>query len=481
MKIMKWFKAVSLCWMACLVAQPAQPAQVLTEADSVDPGTVVITVNNHANLGYLGFAQTLSRIVRNALPERKIQIVAEVSDAEMVELFRFPNDDRTELLVLKEGSQNSETGREKVMLANRWLSEAGHVLRVSHTFYLDYPPHLRSRTSLFRQICNILDSLPYEQFVEYFQEYQTIAQNAGIGISKKMWRQYWRQHFSGIASEEPGENRTVEYLFAKYKRPDISHDFSYSASLGVFAMGLGDGQLMPVLPELYNRESQQVESSFRQSYQNLKDHYPQLREVLDSATNGFYMSYIHNPIKLAEFITMAALIDGVKDTLVLASGGGHCLEDEISQYLLSEHHVELIDLTNQMKPRTRVFNQKTPGDYQKMVQVVVLPKINEPSEYLSLFYYSHPVVGTTGNTTLFNALAMGKLPFYSPNLSVQFFVNKQLALQDASSSLAPFFSNLLRPEEKAEIVRRYSTLIPGWAARIVQKKSLNQHLIDAIR
>ena len=489
---MKWIKEVAFCWVICLVIIIQAPLAV-AETDLASPGgTVVITVSNVANLGYLGYAQTLSQIVRAAFPERKIQIIAEVfrAEAENVKLFRFHDDDCTELLVIPYGFRNHEERQEQVKLANHWLSEAGHILRVNFIIGLEYPFHLQSKTYSFQQIWgSTLDESSNQQLFEYLEEFQSIVRSVKAP-EETIWPLYWRQHSSCVAEAVSDENQTIESAHAQckeskallkaerntFKLPEMMLKTFYS-------MGLGAGQYMPVLPEFYN-VSQQDDSSFRQSYKNLKQHYPGLGEILGSSTNGFYMSYIHNPIKLAEFIVMAALIDGDQDTLVLATGKGRRLEDEISQYLFSEYRIgkiELIDLTRQEETMIKVFNKNTYADYQKMVRVVVLPKINDPSEYLSLFYYSHPVVGATGNSTLFNALAMGKLPFYAPHLDVQFLVNEQLAQQEASSPLAPFFSNLLRPEEKADIVRQYSTLIPDWAARIVQKKSLNQHLIEAVR
>ena len=249
-----------------------------------------------------------------------------------------------------------------------------------------------------------------------------------------------------------------------------------------FRMGLDEGQGMLVQPKIYRKIKDIDGAGFTADYQQVKNSHPELAVRLDNTANSFYMSYIHDPSKLAEFIAMAALIDGDQETLILTNQDSSFLEAPESKALLVDARISKIEYTDLKVPAPngnsmieRSFNDEPRLD--KIVRVIRLPRILNHEQYLSLFFYSKPVVGVTGNSTLFHAIAMGKLPFYAQNLEIQSEVNQQLADLDKTGKLKPFFNNKASPLIKADVFRKYSEEISSWAKWIVENRSLSQVVV----
>ena len=492
---MKAIKYLQYCWM-CFIFLIFQPKWGHAANEStLNPGAIVITLSNYAGLGYLGYAQTLSYIIRDSFPDQKIQIIADVYHKESINIFSFP--ENTELLVFCSLCKRDNQVEEQ---AESWLRSASQIILISQLL-LEHPSDQFDNRIEINKISGLdTNKLSYHHLSEFISDFRYITSSKWT--QKKdidtLWKTYWKACFDSIKPTQLNKSLIFQGIYseqqiAKALLRGLQHKLTINEILNNYApndsnkfslkMGFTSGEGILVLPELLNKVKNK---SFNTDYQNLRDKYPQLQNILDFASNGFYMSYIHNHFKLAEFITMASLIDGEMDTLVFTNQDSEFLHDKTSSWVFSDNNirkVEFIDLTipdnNRTKPEEFFFETDQPQ--KKVVKVVRLPKITDQYEYLSLFYYSKPVVGTTSNSTLFNAIAMDKLPFYSHHTNFQLNVNDSLAVLDSSSGLTPFFSNKINPQEKALIVKQYMEKIPAWSKQVLKKRLLNQVFIDKIR
>ena len=175
---------------------------------------------------------------------------------------------------------------------------------------------------------------------------------------------------------------------------------------------------------------------------------------------------------------MAALIDGMKKTTVLTNME---VNNSNAKFFFSmpEHNIKTIiyeDL-REHGSRRQFVSDSTEG---KTVTIIRLPIIKNPDEYASLFHYSNPVVGVTGNSSLFEVISLGKLPLYDFNMDIQFYVNSDMAIY-TEGELLNFFDNYINPEEKAAIAKSHRHLIAQWSKKIVESKSLNKKLIRRVK
>ncbi len=448
--------------------------------------SVTILCSGTTNFGYVSAAYFLSQLIHDEFPDVDVQVILEGMNANDVK--RFPFFKIAKVIYKPEYTYADKSQKLKI---DKWLKDSSAVIS---TF-----GDIDANRSLYRhkllsisQISEGVQDYPDEHIdmmkrfiLEYRDLYEDLPYHEK-GDKSLEWHLYW--HPRGLLHTE--ENYQPHILDDNYDAEKLAtqllkgHPSIFRGEIPTssrrFHVGVGrDNDGIFINSRLLKKAQEKEGASFHSDYQNLIARNPQLGEILSNVREGgYYMSYMHKFHKLLEFITMAAFIDGEKETTVLTNIDIARFRKEMF-FNISEHKIKEIVYQDLQKEGYRqvLSSGRSEG---KTVSVIRLPAIRDPDQYASLVYYSSPVVGVTGNSSLFEAITLGKLPFYEFNTDSHLLVNRDLA-KLTGEGLHGFFSPFYRPKRKAKIVKKHADSIREWSDKIIKSKSFNKRFIRALK
>ncbi|MGI9274015.1 MAG: hypothetical protein ACR2PT_04035 [Endozoicomonas sp.] len=480
-----------------------QSLYLSTKKLSANPeGPVTIICESLNNLGYVAYARMLSDIVRDEHPDTRIRVIIEYNQDDyykIINSFDFP--DSVELLMLPEHADPVQQEQ-----AADWLDAAAVVLvaivpvslfkHEKHNGFLISPimrnisgpsfspGELALHIKEFRKQHGLMAGDPEAQaeFREGYWGYWSNKKDVDLDymtIAPRMLQE-------DVSPEVVAKSLHHELMFRLEEEASEDEVDNLEQVGGGITTGLSTAASgILVHPEL-NRKTRGIDgASFQEDYQQLLAEYPNISRLMkrieEESNSGFYMAYMHKLLSFAELIAMASTLDGADDTWVISNISPHIVNSKLFRRYLGQHgieNVEFIDLRGDDHWLEGLH--KTQAETGKTVHLVRLPAVRDILQYSSLFYYANPVVGVTGNQSLFNAIVLRKLPLYETHLPPQSGVNSDLAVISRQTGLEPFFTNLMKPVEKAQIVASHRNRIPAWADQIVTMKSANKEILEAV-
>ena len=190
------------------------------------------------------------------------------------------------------------------------------------------------------------------------------------------------------------------------------------------------------------------------------------------------MAYMHETEHFAEYFAITSYLETDTTLWILTNIRSFQLEEsEFRKKLVQEGigYISFYDLKENLSEEIVLDSGS-----QRRINIVRLPQIDDDDAYTSLFAMSQMPLGVTGNQSLFLAISLGKIPYYSVNTAKQIHVNEQLAAFDPSGQLAAFFQNKYAPRKKAEIIRQNHSQAKAWSEQILEKKLANRILLKVV-
>ena len=208
------------------------------------------------------------------------------------------------------------------------------------------------------------------------------------------------------------------------------------------------------------------------------------KEQIDTLLAGadYYFTYFHYMSGKLEFIaSLTKAYPGKNQTIIMP-----CSEEDIGSTFtynlapiaLGHAGVSTVKLwtTTSNEPQTITLQESENGITLNLVDPGFLPH----KTMMALMYLSNPVVGVSGDNSLSEALAMGKLP-YPEALPHNLFTRTQLGLLSSNKELNAFYNNL----DPVSVGSAWRTLeekpgiIKSFARTIVDTRNAS-HLLSAI-
>ena len=480
--------AVGLC--QATVNNPAGPVTIITQLAG--------------NLGYVAYAQTISEIIADAHPEKEQRIIIQHHHehsnlSNIIGSFTFPAKATIEVRSTQQLNENPDE-------LNNWLENASLIIAAAtipaSIKNIDRYNYIYVRQLGVRCLPSCFETgFPLAGYIENYRELLPEGFN-DAEQKEEFEREFWRSRFvfnlrdynylDKINERIESPETLAKEIYSDYLLDDFIQEANDAyLGRGVSAtsqnkanhltMGFSEnsaGMLIP--PHIQKRVNKEDGLSFDNDFLRLKAEVPDLGGLIDRANGHFYTAYMHKSLSFAEFTATAALIDQQQDTWVLSNIVQEQVVSPAFTSMMKKHGagiIEFIDLREPENSSEYVLNSQS----RKKVHLVRLPKITSSAQHASLFYFSQPLVGVTGNQSLFIALTLGKLPMYEANLNKQINVNHELAVFADPKRLAPFFNNQINPVKKASIAANAGNLVSEWATKITSQKNANKAIINAVR
>lgn len=466
-------------------------------------GSITIVVNVRKHLGYIAYAQSLVDVFIEAFPDHPVKVIIESSVVKpKPEFMLIPS--RAEVMHLHYGGD-----KHNYDMAQQWLAQSSIIFSAASAirdiekfkhFKISQLGHNLTINGEGHYIRSLIDN--------YLSLNKSINNENGSGIDPEEFLIRTGYGGSDLSSHEwmsDHENETKKEDFIRrvdelvledqqirdFKSLDPmswSHTLFREGGIEVpIPIGLGDKDVGIILrPSLIKKTNSQWDKYF----EILTKSNARLSELfLASSVNGgvnesvkphYYMAYLHSDLNFAEYISTINYIEGDRDAWIFSNISDKTLYSERFQKFLVVNGISKINYTNLQVEASGTVSIPLTEKQGSTVNLIRLPKIKGEDLYSSLFANSQNPVGTTSNQSLFNAIALGKLPFYSPYITLQANVNLHLARFDMSGRLQSFFSNLIDPKEKARVVMEEKDQIDLWLKN-VQQKSANSFLIDLVK
>ena len=194
---------------------------------------------------------------------------------------------------------------------------------------------------------------------------------------------------------------------------------------------------------------------------------------------NYYFGYFHDRNGRIGFIrSVAEAHPGDVVRIVLPFGVASVRDDLNRSGLLKGNITQVRHWTSEEGWKTHNLSEETGGS---IVEIINIPRVPKDAMQ-ALAFFSRPVVGTTGDQSLFEALTMGKLPFHEV-VSHQFFVRHQLELIARHPLIKAFYSSL-DPKVLGPLISQLEASpveIADFTREIVTRRSANgliQSIVD---
>ncbi|MRI33867.1 hypothetical protein EOPP23_12805 [Endozoicomonas sp. OPT23] len=224
-------------------------------------------------------------------------------------------------------------------------------------------------------------------------------------------------------------------------------------------------------------------SPLQNQFNLLLSNHPMLSSYLNgkSSPPEYYLTYMHNSLGFAEYIAIVSYLNPETIPVILSNISPDLFEDPIFTQLLAINGISQIfytDLSNQeVRPQERTFKVGYGG---KSIRLATLPMIPDDQQYLSLIAQAQQPVGVTGNMSLFDAIALKKIPIYDIWLDYQRDVNSSLRRFDQYGKLDAVFDNRFLPQEKALAIQYAGNSVSAWSDSIINNKLANPMLLSMV-
>ena len=160
---------------------------------------------------------------------------------------------------------------------------------------------------------------------------------------------------------------------------------------------------------------QKVSDGFTEAdFHSLWNRFPWLQKKLpcpnDSCHGKYHVVYMHRRTNLRKFLETVVALDreNTYQSIPVFYKG---LNNETDQEKLFQHSG--FDVVARDDDSYLLYHQKS----KKLVYLSRLPFFESQTDYFAFLKFSHPVIGVTGNQSLFQSLALCKLPVWEENLA----------------------------------------------------------------
>ncbi|MRI33866.1 hypothetical protein EOPP23_12800 [Endozoicomonas sp. OPT23] len=471
-------------------------------------GILTIATNNTYDLGDSAYAKIITELLIKAYPDKKIRVIIEASNENIKNIkatFHFPSS--VETLVFVEGDEEEET------TVAQWLNEASLIIVASTLItalhsgrhqYISFQQLSNTPTTMQQSIETLTEMLE-----NYYALYQQLPTDWGTrhDLERNFWGNrseyypklrevldYPDEHLSnteavhGIAKDIiascSSDSDCSEYFQTKSgktvtENEDLTRQPASSSTFGFEPDNLG----FLLKPSLLKSLESSTTIPLANEFQELLSDYPAIsRLILNTDKNpDFYMAYMHNTLGFAEFIAIVSHLTAESTPVILANVSRKELENSVLKQLLANNGISEVIHTNlKDKPRNSQDEVYNIGYGGKRVHIVTLPIITDDLRYLSLFSHARHPVGVTGNLSLFNAVALKKVPYYDITHGFQSGVNDSLKRFDQTGKLHGVFDNRFLPLQKARAIESAKNSVNAWADDIMETKLANQLLLSMI-
>lgn len=480
-------KGRKLAFFQYLALSPIQPP-------SSQP--VTIYADQVANLGYVAYAQTLSEIIRERFPQQKLRVIIHHCSEDYEKInrsFRFHPD--IELMLVDYDADELQ----KKWIED-WLDEASLIFTISTNLPGSYDKerfYINLNQLGFTGELTIKETERLNQLVLEYRQFMDLAPE-DTNFINDFFMSRVRERISIIKQNPnisnltiPAHDITRQIIAAHQDKDELSQETvelelprkitDSQLHLGPSPMSAGI-LISPITREL-SRTSSKID--YLQLNSLLEKTEPAVATLLDKYARTpwgeyrFYMAYMHNWLKIAEFIGIVSYLEPETTPVILANFGGDLFFTEYFTQLLAKFGIAEVHTTNAETNAEEVF--RTSLSAGRSVRLIQLPQIKDQKAYASLFAFAQNPVGVTGNQSLFMAIGLGKIPHYDINLSQQRTINDFLAGFDSTGLLNPVFNNRINPEEKARAIFESEEASKDWVSNILKHKTANDAIETYVR
>ena len=498
-------------------------------------GVLTVVTSNTYDMGDTAYAQVITELLAEAYPERKIRIIIETTPENKHNLertFRFPKNAEVLILVVDEEPDKN------LPLALEWQDNASLIIMASspisplsgkkHQYIsfsqLDTPP--KNRVSEIQDLTNSLENFhDLDQALAMDKETRAAFSELywNTRLNGDSWQMELADNFQPLLNSGKSFYNIAEKILPQCSFEqslpfdtdiDVSVndivdsilgnddddedetaqniDLTFFSTSSKSRFGLDSDNLGILLkPSLLKLIQKSPEAPLHEPFMTLLSDYPTLASYLqrttvssDQSKNGqptFYMAYMHSLLSFAEYIAIVSHLNPDTTPVILSNISKTTLQDPVFTEFLAHQGISRIIYTNlkgnPATPADEAFDISNKG---KEVHLITLPVIPDDTQYLSLFAHAEQPVGITGNTSLFNAIALKKIPVYDTRHSFQKGVNESLKRFDVSGHLHAVFDNRIQPQAKAEAIKLARENVDAWAEHILNNKLANQMLVTMV-
>ncbi len=481
-------------------------------------GILTITTNAISELGDVIYAQVLSEILASAYPEQKIRVIIELDHDRLKKVqdkFKFPPS--VEVLY----AMYHDFPQQEVIES---LKEASLVIVASTEIMLLKNGRYQGQTLKLGELACVEEGyeMNFEAFKGVFDNYRQLQPFSRHSVD---WNDfaynYWKKYsftlafdlMSNLIDARLAPNVSLlditKQLFEDYEKtspcphlrtnkvrtnkesnqnnpPDSTKTFPESNH----AFGLEPNQLgivlNPLLLENLSNSSELITGTpLGSQFQQLLSERPELEELIlnEEGTPEFFMAYMHTNLGFAEFFSIASELSSAKPPVILSNFDEGQIQDESFRMLMANQgisSIDYIDLTDNETNTNKISRHEISNRNGRTITLVRPPFIEDDFMYHSLFAHAQQPVGVTGNHSLFNAIALKKIPIYDITHPFQHGVNKSLRRFDSSKRLHSIFDNRFLPKEKAFAIVSASHEVTRWSDNIMGNKVANKILVTMI-
>ncbi|UYM18356.1 hypothetical protein [Endozoicomonas euniceicola] len=414
-------------------------------------GKDLVLISESAGTGFgiyaflFRFQEVINEDRKKPIPFKRIMLgITEEADT-VKRIFQFPADSNDLLLFMDEDLEESPLNEEK---ASRWIQNSrqtialvndvmgdlvpdGKRFRVPYSFFetlhhtenltdifdLDKEYQSLTRKLLSTETLNLEKSfknlsLEYvKEMIEYAKDISEKEVNTYTPLQANLAREFGlRSHKIGLLLNKPGERS--DYL----KQLDLLSEAEIYALTG--------------------QDNRKKSLSFFQS-------------------GDYYYSYMHTLFANLQFIQTISLASNKKKLTLVMKMKAEDFNDSVVIDALRKVNITRVNFwSNQSAGLT--FDLRPTRQDKHGIQINVVNLFPTPELLAqSLAYFSQPVVGTTGELSLFRAISMGKLPLHEWMI-LQRYLNDEFAriAKDNNQKIMYDYFHYFSPEEKANALRQ---------------------------
>lgn len=489
----------------------------LNSLDRVEPQAVIIT-RQLGGYGHIAYTYTLAEIIKHYFPFTMIKVIIEyninLSDPRNHPFINYAKSKNIEELYISDSQ--SELNNERRMTALQWISSSDIVFTTTNE--MSSFPISESNTVHINEIQDNHIAIPIELALQIRNHrnwkdrfnldinYQDIifnTEDVSVTIPKEtvrckdttnIWLDYlcnteWFTQINNISF--PAEdlatlisnNRFWETppLYRKRNKRVTGDPTLSKKTIQIGLTDSDDGIL--IRPSLLEKATLTGHISFQQTLNDFLKTHPDMNKLFSEISlkkdnnPNFYFAYMHSAKPYAEYISIISMLERNREPWILSNINHNIIDNPYIHSILVRSGISKIRFIDMVKLTSETLNLSESNE--SSVNLVRLPILDDDIQN-ALFALSQNPVGVTGNMSLFNSIALGKIPYYDAHHNYQHHINNQLRSFDKTSKLEPFFTNILDPTTKARSMRAGKSTALQWSTEIIRTRSANKTLINLV-
>ncbi|MGY0216453.1 hypothetical protein ACWJJH_03580 [Endozoicomonadaceae bacterium StTr2] len=448
-------------------ASDSQYRAILYYIASLPPGPVgsdIVMVPNSSTFGFgiyefhFRLEDILQEDAAKPWPIKRIVMTEEKEVAAVKRIFDFPKTDY-DLLLLEDDDEDAEVllsadnAPETVQQALQWIRDSGLIITLVNELedeLLDYP-EIHHKPYLFINTLLHLEDLDKWDLIEAEYEAMTAAIFSGSTLSMaESFRHLGGKEFTDLQYETYSSlaNQPAVFFINRALLTD-----TLASEFGVRSHQIGFLLNNPHSAQFYLNHISLMSDELWLALYGTSDPLEGMRMLQQQPP---YFSYMHTLFSNLQFLQTLVLAADTPEITVIMKLEPEDFEDPLVAEALAKVNVGTVSYWSAKSGERNFSIQAVEPSQQSEVKLrIINPFPLDSRLFQSLGYYSQPVVGTTGELSLFRMLSMGKIPFHEW-MTQQRFLNQDLAdvARAAGTPILAEFFELVEPAGKASALRR---------------------------